>query len=170
MKEFVEDLFYGFCKIWGFEQKQKITKRQGGNIRLLEPSPTSPKPVASPQALTVALHLVVPAFVVNDVRANNPINASKIEILIDNASYFLCTKAADSDLIEQNLKFTNENILTIAERREVYIRIHIADGQQMLEKKVPYILKRDLPSHGQGVVKQLACLEDFSGLEKFNRV
>jgi hypothetical protein len=170
MKDFFEDPIGFIRRLCDPEQEQKIKKRQGGNIRSLEPSHTSQKPVASPQPLTVALHLVVPALVVNDVRANNPINASQIEKLIDNASYFLCTKVTDPDLIEQNLEFTNQSISTIAERREVYIRIHIADGQEMLDKKVPYILKRDLPSHGQGVVKQLACLEDFSGLEKFNRV
>ncbi|MEH1787016.1 MAG: hypothetical protein V7L23_15900 [Nostoc sp.] len=68
------------------------------------------------------------------------------------------------------MKFTDENILTIHERREIYIRVHIADGQEMLDKKVPYILKRNLPSHGQGVVRKIACLEDLSGLEAFNRV
>ncbi|MEH1987188.1 hypothetical protein [Nostoc sp.] len=65
---------------------------------------------------------------------------------------------------------TDENILTVGERREVYVRIHIADGKEMLDKTVPYILKTNLPSHRQGVVEKLACLGDLSDLEAFNRI
>ncbi|MEH2299555.1 MAG: hypothetical protein V7K88_11100 [Nostoc sp.] len=65
---------------------------------------------------------------------------------------------------------TDENILNVGERREVYVRIYIDNGQEMLEKTVPYILKRNLPSHRQGIVKKLACLGDLSGLEAFNRI
>ncbi|MEH1920712.1 hypothetical protein [Nostoc sp.] len=152
-------------------KEQKIQPKPVNMATSSQPTVISSKPLDnSPQKLTVALHLVVPAFVVNNIRENDLITASDLEKLIDNARYFLCTKSAVSDLIEESLKFTDENILTIHERREIYIRVHIADGQEMLDKKVPYILKRNLPSHGQGVVRKIACLEDLSGLEKFNRV
>ncbi|MEH2110607.1 hypothetical protein [Nostoc sp.] len=152
-------------------KEQKTQQKPVNRARSSQPTVISSKSVDnSPQILTVALHLVVPAFVVNNTKENHSITASDIEKLIDNARYFLCTKSAIADLIEESLKFTNENISTIHERSEIYIRINIPDGQEMLDKKVPYILKRNLPSHGQGVVRKIACLEDLSGLEAFNRV
>ncbi|MBD2206767.1 hypothetical protein H6G33_16235 [Calothrix sp. FACHB-1219] len=158
----------------GYVQFIQRRRNQGraGNIRNVQ------QPVAVPlqplvptlQPITVALCLVVPAYVVQNLKEQSLIYADGIEKLIDNASYFLCTKVADAELAQQNLDLTDENILLIGERREVYVKIHIADGQEILDKTVPYILKRNLPSHGQGIVKKLACLGDLSGLEKFNRV
>ncbi|MHC5932762.1 hypothetical protein [Nostoc sp.] len=152
-------------------KEQKTQQKSVNRARSSQPTVISSKPVDnSPQKFTVALHLVVPAFVVNNTIENHLITASDIEKLIDNARYFLCTKSAVTDLIEESLKFTNENISTIHERSEIYIRINVRDGQEMLDKKVPYILKRNLPSHGQSVVIKIACLEDLSGLEAFNRI
>ena len=130
------------------------------------------QPVDPPSpALTVALCLVVPASVVTSLKKNYPINAPDIENMIDAASYFLCTEIEDANSKQQLLKFKNGSIGNLGEETaEVYLRIHIADGQEMIGKKVPYILKRNLPSHGQGIVKELTCLENLSGLENFNRV
>lgn len=154
-----------------FIQRRKNKERGGNTKNLQQPLAVSLQPLApTRQSLTVALCLVVPAYVVNKLKEQYPIDADEIENLIDNASYFLCTKVADAELVKQRLDLIEENILTVGERREVYVRIHIADGQEMLDKTVPYILKRNLPSHRQGVVKQLACLGDLSGLEAFNRV
>lgn len=155
-----------------FIQRQKNKERGGKNRNIQQPIPVSLQPVVPPrQSLTVALCLVVPAYIVNKLKEQYPIDANEIENLIDNASYFLCTKIDDAELVQKRLDLPeDENILTVGERREVYVRIHIADGQEMLDKTVPYILKRNLPSHGQGVVKKLACLGDLSGLEAFNRI
>ncbi|QHG14655.1 hypothetical protein [Nostoc sp. ATCC 53789] len=154
-----------------FIQRRKNKERGGKTRNVQQPVAVSLQPLVPPlQSLTVALCLVVPAYVVNKLKDQYPIDANEIENLIDNTSYFLCTKVADAELVQQRLDLTNENILNVGERREVYVRIHIADGQEMLDKTVPYILKRNLPSHRQGVVKQLACLGDLSGLEAFNRV
>jgi hypothetical protein len=152
--------------------KRIKNKEIGGNSKNLQQPIAVPLQPLAPlrQSLTVALCLVVPAYVINNLKEQYQIDANEIENLIDNASYFLCTKVADAELVQQRLDLTNENILTVTERREVYVRIDIADGQEMLDKTVPYILKRNLPSHRQGVVKQLACLGDLSGLEAFNRV
>ncbi|QMS87389.1 hypothetical protein HUN01_07275 [Nostoc edaphicum CCNP1411] len=151
-------------------RKSKGRENQDRNVQYSEPIALQ-QPVASPpQSLLVALCLVVPAHVLNKLKEQYPIDANEIENLIDNASYFLCTKVADAELVQQRLDLTDENILTVGERREVYVRIDIRDGQEMLDKTVPYILKRNLPSHRQGVVKQLACLGDLSGLEAFNRI
>ncbi|AVH66720.1 hypothetical protein CDG77_03840 [Nostoc sp. 'Peltigera membranacea cyanobiont' 213] len=145
---------------------------KAGNIRNVQQPVAVPlEPLAPPvQAITVALCLVVPAYVAQNLKEQSPINVDEIEKLIDNTSYFLCAKVADTELVQQRLDLTDENILSVSERREVYVRIHIADGQEMLDKTVPYILKRNLPSHGQGVVKKLASLGDLSGLEAFNRI
>ncbi|MEH2284218.1 MAG: hypothetical protein V7K90_23340 [Nostoc sp.] len=151
-------------------RKSKVGGNQDTNFQSSEPIALQ-KPVASPpQSLTVALCLVVPAYVINKLKEQYPIDGNEIENLIDNASYFLCTKFADAELVQQRLDLTDENILTVGERREIYVKIYITDGQEMLDKTVPYILKRNLPSHHQGVVKKLACLGDLSGLEAFNRI
>lgn len=154
-----------------FIQRRKNKERVGNSKNVQQPVAVSLQPLAPPlQSLTVALCLVVPAYVVNKLKDQYPIDANEIENLIDNASYFLCTKLANAESVQQRLDLTDENILSVGERREVYVKIHIADGQEMLDKTVPYILKRNLPSHGQGVVKKLACLGDLSGLEAFNRI
>ncbi|MEH2239618.1 hypothetical protein [Nostoc sp.] len=154
-----------------FIQRRKNKERGGNTKNVQQPVAVSLQPLAPPlESLTVALCLVVPAYVVNKLKEQYQIDANEIENLIDNASYFLCTKVADAELVQQHLDLTGENILNVGERREVYVKIHIADGQEMLDKTVPYILKRNLPSHRQGVVKKLDSLGDLSGLEKFNRV
>jgi hypothetical protein len=163
----LEEIIDGIFKL--FKPEEKKPKREV-KVKNLQPAPLTLKPVASPVPIPVALCLIIPAFLVKEVRENNAINISHIETLIDNAAHFICTTSANCDLIEKSLKLTDENILTIGERREVYIKIHIDDGLEMLEKKVRYLIKRNLPSNGQGVVKKIACLDDLSGLEKFNRV
>ncbi|WP_138505717.1 hypothetical protein [Nostoc sp. PA-18-2419] len=150
---------------------QKTKKRQRvGESQKIQPSDTSlpQQKVIKP----VALCLIVPASEVENVIENNQINVSDIEKLIDKSLYFLCTNLEDADASQQHLELTNENITTVSEQREVYIRINITDGEEMIGKKVPYILKRNLPHNGLCVVKQLACLRylSVSGLEKFNRV
>ena len=133
---------------------------------------TENSPIPRKAALPVALCLVVPASVVENVRENSPIDVSGIEKLIDNSLYFLCTTPEDANATWERLERTDEDITTVTEQREIYVRINIADGEEMIGKKVPYILKRNLPSNGQGIVTQLACLEylSVSGLENFNRI
>jgi hypothetical protein len=86
--------------------------------------------------------------------------------------YFLCTTPEDATATQQRLELTEEDITTVSEQREIYVTINIADGEEMIGKKVPYILKRNLPPNGQGMVTQLACLKylSVSGLENFNRI
>ena len=133
---------------------------------------TENRQISPKVAVPVALCLVVPASVVENVRENYPIDVSDIEKLIDNSLYFLCTTPEDANATWELLDRTKEDIKTVSEQREIYVRINIADGEDMIGKKVPYILKRNLPSNGQGIVTQLACLEylSVSGLEKFNRI
>jgi hypothetical protein len=173
MRDAAKALQDGFAKVWGGlnsqEPKRKQTQGDSSNNRpLLAPSPKK-------SSVSVALCLLVPASVVRDIgniKKDTPINISDIETLIENASYFLCTSPEDANTIQHRLKLTNEDITDVSEQREFYVRINIADGEELMGKKVPYILKRNLPSNGQGLVGQLACLEylSVSGLENFNRV
>lgn len=145
-------------------------EREVGDSRKIQPLDSSPSLPKVP--VSVALCLVVPASVVGNLRNNNPINVSDIEKLIDNSLYFLCTTPEDANATWELLDRIDEDIRTVSEQREIYVRINIADGEDMIGKKVPYILKRNLPSNGQGIVTQLACLKylSISGLENFNRI
>ena len=138
------------------------------NREILLPSNSPP----TRRKKSVDLCLVVPASVVENVRKNYPIYVSDIERLIDNSLYFLCTTPEDANATQQRLELTEEDITTVSEQREIYVRINIDNGEEMRDKRVPYILKRNLPSNGQGTVKKLAFLEylSVSGLEKFNRI
>jgi hypothetical protein len=145
-------------------------EREVGKSRQIPPSDISPpRPKVS---VPVALCLIVPASVVGNLSNNNPINVSDIEKLIDSSLYFLCTTPEDAKATWELLDRTDEDITTVSEQREIYVRINIDDGEEMIGKKVPYILKRNLPSNGQGMVTQLASLKylSVSGLEKFNRI
>ena len=159
---------YEVCKEvveqWSRSKEREVTK----NPEILLPSDSSP----TRRKNSVDLCLVVPASVVENVRENYPIDVSGIENLIDYYLYFLCTTPEDANATWERLERSDEDITTVSEHREIYVRINIADGEDMIGKKVPYILKRNLPSNGQGVVRQLACLKylSVSGLENFNRI
>jgi hypothetical protein len=146
------------------EPKKKQTEAWSSNNKetVIPPVKTSTNPVA--------LCLVVPSSAVRDVKKDYPINISDIERLIDNSLYFLCTKLEEATQL--SIETTDEDITNVSEQREIYIRINIANGESMIGKKIPYILKRNLPSNGQGVVRQLACLKflSVSGLEYFSHI
>ncbi|MDB9489644.1 hypothetical protein PN478_03765 [Dolichospermum circinale CS-534/05] len=156
------------CVIYLQNQKQEQRKKENHK--------NSPSP--QPKVFTrISLCLIVPVSVVRSVkinaRENCTINVSDIEILIENASYFLCTNA-ENDTIDKSLSLTDEDITNLSEEREVYVRIRIGvyDADKMIGNKVRYILKTNLPANGQGTVTKLGCLEylSVSGLEKFNRI
>ena len=144
-----------------------------GNARNLQPDSLRS---LSPEPITAALCLVVPASVFIDLRdkhpngfTNNRLETSDLKMLIDNASYFLCTDVNNAGSKEQFLEMTTEEIPTNS-NREVYIRIDINQGQEMIDKESPYILKRNLPNYGQRIIQKYACLRNLSGLENFNRI
>lgn len=144
-----------------------------GNARKLQPDSLSSQHLPP---VTAALCLVVPASVLIDLihknqnaLEDNRINTSDLKMLIDNASYFLCTTVEEANSKERHLKRTEEEI-PVNSSREVYIRIHIESGQEIINKESPYILKRNLPEYGQRIIQERACLSNLSGLENFNRV
>ena len=148
---------------------QQSPKNIPSNIPSNIPLGNSSPPQKNPQSLC----LVVPASVLGgNIKENYPINISEIGKLIDNSAYFLCIEPAEADMIQNQLELTEENMTNVSEQREVYIRINIADAPGIMGKKVPYILKRNLPANGQGVVRKIACLKylSVSGLDEFNRI
>ncbi|MBO1062806.1 MAG: hypothetical protein ACK5WC_16170 [Aphanizomenon sp.] len=159
-------LIVGVSACLSFLRKaQPSPKNIPSNIPLGNSSP----PQKNPQSLC----LVVPASVLGgNIKENYPINISEIGKLIDNSAYFLCIEPAQADTIQNQLELTEENITNVSEQREVYIRINIADAEEIIGKKFPYILKRYLPANGIGVVRKIACLKylSVSGLDEFNRI
>ncbi|MEI6371026.1 MAG: hypothetical protein WCO49_15165 [Nostocales cyanobacterium ELA608] len=115
------------------------------------------------------LCLVVPASIASNFISRSNLKVDELTYLIDNASYFLCTTFKVAESNEQNLEITDDTISPDS-RREVYIRININDGRNMIDKKIPYYLKTNLPLQAQCTVKKIACLDNLSGLEKFNRI
>jgi len=158
----------GVCIQYRNNRKQNLR----GNARNLQPESLQS---LHPEPITAALCLVVPASVFIDLRDKHPngftenrLKTSDLIMLIDNASYFLCTNVNNAGSKEQFLEMTKEDIPTNS-NREVYIRIHINQGQEMIDKESPYILKRNLPNYGQRII-QYGCLRNLSGLENFNRI
>jgi hypothetical protein len=150
-----------------FFYKQTLDKKEQGKIK---PAVQEIKNQPTSQPLIPAdICLVVPASI-----ASNFINCLNLKVddlrnLIDNASYFLCTSVKVADSNEQNLEITDENISPDS-IREVYIRININDGRNMINQDVRYSLRNNLPIQANCTVKKLACLGNLSGLEKFNRI
>jgi|LakMenEpi03Aug12_release.lakeMendotaPanAssembly.Ray.scaffolds.fasta_scaffold175135_2 hypothetical protein len=136
------------------------------NTIIEEPIQKPTLPSSSPGS--AELCLIIPASIANGVK--NVLSSDDLITLIYHASYFLCT---DFDTANRNQKELNmaetEEILPNS-NREVYIRIKIDNGGNMIGQKMPYSLKINLPENVQVTVEKLACLRDLSGLEKFNRV
>jgi hypothetical protein len=166
-------LIVGVSACLSFLRKEQQSPK---NIPSNIPSGNSSPPQKNPH--TASLCLVVPASVLGgNIKENYPINISDIGKLIDNSSYFLCKNSEQADKIQEVLELLEltqdkENITNVSEQKEVYIRINIADAEEMMGKKVPYILKRNLPANGQGVVRKIAYLKylSVSGLKEFNRI
>ncbi|HAO10409.1 MAG TPA: hypothetical protein DCQ51_04320 [Planktothrix sp. UBA8407] len=154
-----EDIVTIACELVGETTcREYLDKSANLNTNTRQPSPST-------------LCIVVPALVVENIRENDLISAYDVEKIIDNSLYFLCTSPEDANFIQQHLELTDEDITTVSEQREIYVKININDGEEMIGKKVPYSLKRNLPSNGQLMVEKLACLKylSVSGLENFNR-
>lgn len=140
-------------------QQKKMNREQGVREVTKQPPPLIP----------AALCLVVPAHIVSNLSKGSSLSVDDLTDLIDNASYFLCTTFKKADSNQDRLEMTDEPILSDSQR-EVYIRINIDDGQNLIGKEIPYILKTNLPTSAQCVVRKLACLRNLTGLEAFNRI
>ena len=152
-------------------KEQKTKQVRGGKTRgtqtitkakYLETPPSPPIPTD--------LCLIIPASIASKFVNSQYLTADDITYLIDSASYFLCTRVQDAELNEQNLILMRNEAILADSKREVYIRINIPNGRNMIGQKMPYYLKTNFPENVQGIVKELSCIRDLSGLEKFNRI
>jgi hypothetical protein len=140
--------------------KQKDEKSQESELKEEKQEPSYQNP------LPVDLCLVIPASIASNLQPGSTLNFDQLIKIIDSASYFLCTTDANSTV---KLNTTDEVPLSDS-MREFYIEIRINDGQNLIDKKRRYYLKENLREDVQGIIEELMCLRDLSGLEKFNRV
>lgn len=159
------------CAIVGVYACHKYLDNQTKNKSLQEQKKDSTQQkqsVSTPKKITASLCLVVPASEVSNLSNGSNISNSKIEQLIDVASYFLCTETEDADKKQQLLE--TKTFVPSESNKDVYIRIDITEGQEIIGKISPYILKRDLPKETRSHVEKIAYLKNLSGLETFNRI
>jgi hypothetical protein len=136
------------------------------NTIVEEPIQTSTLPSSSSQ--TAKLCLVVLASIASGVKG--VLSRDELITLISNASYFLCTDSDTANRNQEKLNMAEDEEIIANSNRQVYIRIKIDNGGNMIGQKMPYSLKTNLPENVQGTIEKIACLRDFSGLEKFNRI
>jgi len=120
--------------------------------------------------LPVSLSLVVQASEeVSNLSECEQLDVNRLASLIDSSSYFLCETRQKIDSVQEQLEFTSEVVVTNL-NREVYLRIDLDDGKDVLTKKNRYIIKRNLKPNQVGRLAKKAYLKTLFGLEKFNRV
>jgi hypothetical protein len=146
------------------KQKNSVFKKGQVNRNSEDLQYNAPRPL-----IPAVLCLIVPSNIVSSLTNGSPINIDGLSYLIDSASYFICTTKNDADLKESELTVTNEGI-SADTNREVYIRVEIGDGRNLIDKKITYILKSNLPLGETFIVEKIACLRSLAGLESFNRV
>jgi hypothetical protein len=145
-----------------FSRKNLSKKEKPLQFKPPESPPLPPK--------TAALCLVVSASEVSNIKTNSVIIRNDIERLIDAASYFLCVETEELNLKENHLELLTDKPIPLDGEQEVYMRIDIDNGQEIISKKNPYFLKRDLPPEAKGIIQELAVLGSLKGLETFNRI
>jgi hypothetical protein len=133
-----------------------------------------PTPISSRKLKPADLCLVVLAKDVSHLVGGlkSELDRDDVSNLIDRASYFLCIPTAEgiSRDIEQNLsRMTDEKIMPDS-NREVYVRIEINDGQNLIGEKIPYYLKSNLSSNLKGKIQEAFCIKNLYGLEKLIRI
>lgn len=155
-----------FCIEYLKKQKQKKSVSKKGQVNR-KPEDLQYNPPRPP--IPALLCLIVPSNIVSNLSNGSSINIDGLSYLIDSAAYFICTTKNDADLKESKLTVTNETISPDS-NREVYIRVKISDGRNLIDKKITYILKSNLPVGETFIVEKIACLRNLTGLESFNRV
>jgi hypothetical protein len=146
------------------KEELQVDREQSVGLLDIENIPISTTPVIA------ILCMIVPARIASNFKREKTLVHSDIEYLLDNSSYFLCVDINDVIRYEQNLKeLTNEEIAPDSQK-EVYIRVNITNGGNLIGKKSCFGLKNNLSVAGNFCIKKVFLLEDLSGLEQFNRV
>jgi hypothetical protein len=116
---------------------------------------------------SAALCLTVPESAIYDLEEGQPINRERIIKLIDFASEFLCVKIEEADSFSIDILKEKQS----PERQlKFYIRIDISNGQNIINKKTLYQMKRDLSPDAEGTIRELGFLQNVSILRQFNRI
>ena len=150
-----------------FYYKQTRDKKEQEKIKPTI-APTQEQPIYQ-RPIPAGLCLIVPASIVSNFLNSSNLKVEDVKYLIDNASYFICTTVKVAESNDEYLKTTDETIPPDS-RRDVYIRITINDGHNMIAQTMRYYLKNNLPIQAYCKVEKIACLKNPSGLEKFNRI
>jgi hypothetical protein len=128
---------------------------------------TSPAP-----AIPAFLCLVVPVSEVSKLGLKEGFhcNRDSLENLLSETVYFLCISQSDISDCENGLNFTDEPIaIDIDSSKEVYLRIKLEDGSQLINEKYRFNISQNLPNNQEFMIEHLRYLKNLYGLEKFNR-
>ncbi len=128
--------------------------------------------VPSNQPIRTAICLAVPASAVYGLTLRQQVNRDEINRdemiqVIESATEFLCIEAEDAD--KQSVHTIHQDVLPDSQLK-FYIRIDIPNGQDIINAKTKYVIKRDLPQNTEGKILQLGRLRDASVLKLFNRI
>ena len=123
--------------------------------------------VLSSQPICTAICLAVPASAVYGLTLRQRINRDEMIQVIESATEFLCIEAEDAD--KQSVHTITQEVSPDSQLK-FYIRIDIPNGQDIINAKTKYVIKRDLPQNTEGKILQLGRLRDASVLKLFNRI
>ena len=155
---------FGLVGLFLYKQ-QYLDKKQQSKVNL---TPTEP-PIQQPNiqsSSSAILHLIVPALIASKFNKLSNLTVDDVTDLIENAPYFLCTEVQEQELVE-----TTDETIPSDSQTEVYIKIKIDNGRNIIGEKIRYYLKTNLSEiNRQYTLVEIACLKNLSGLENFNRI
>lgn len=142
-------------------------KPEQGRRSSAPPQPSTPEVKTPP--IPAELCLVVPASEVSDLSPGSLLKGDRLKKLVNSASYFLCSSKKKIESIEGSLDLTNE-IIPVDSLKDIYIRILVEDGREMIDKTIRYEIKTNLKDSQTYPIKKLNCLRTLSSLESFIRI
>lgn len=169
MEEIKLIVLVGCTLVGGYFCIQYLKERQNKKKRNRSPQNYTTENFRRPLPLIpAALCLIIPANIVGELTNGSSINIDNLSYLIDNASDFICAAKSEVESIEQQMTMTEK--IPLDSIREVYIRINLADGRNLIGKKILYMIKTNLPIDTNFFVEKVACLQNLNGLKFFNHV
>ncbi|MDB9501686.1 hypothetical protein PN441_01280 [Spirulina major CS-329] len=149
-----------FCLYYIQKKKRRSFEPHG-----FQPSVVTPTQIFRP--ISVKLYLIVPAHETIRFSSGTKIEAAKLKQLIDASSYFFCNTIIDNNKLSLE---TPSGPIAENSYREMYIKIDITDGKDMIGAKTRYSLKENLKDTARCIIEEIAYLKSLSGLENFVRV
>jgi len=153
-----------FC-LYYIEKKRGFFERQISQPLVVTSRVVTPTETSRP--LSVKLCLVVPAHETIRFSCGTKIEAAKLKQLIDVSSYFFCNTIIDNNKLSLE---TPSGPIAENSHREMYIKIDITDGKDMIGAKTRYSLKENLEDTARCIIEEIAYLKSLSGLESFVRI